>query len=163
MDKTISLEVAIRFKKWFPQADVDDYELKSKINPSYNCAAWAACETKSKWWPTHLKGYFWPKGIGKEATIDNFILAYELQGYKVCESHDLEEGFEKIAIYAIGEEVQHVARQLASGKWTSKVGDYEDIEHKDVLVLSSPVYGKPVKFMQRSFNREKAVPDEEKI
>ncbi len=63
-------------------------------------------------------------------------------GYQESDSIELEEGFEKIAIYADKRnEFRHVARQLENGKWTSKLGDWEDIEHNTLKALESPQYG----------------------
>jgi hypothetical protein len=45
--------------------------------------------------------------------------------------------------------IEHVARQLRSGKWTSKLGDWEDIEHDDPYALECEDYGKIAKFMKR--------------
>jgi hypothetical protein len=48
-----------------------------------------------------------------------------------CEGSGLEVGFEKIALYALPDgEPTHAARQLLSGKWTSKLGRWQDIEHE---------------------------------
>jgi hypothetical protein len=41
----------------------------------------------------------------------------------------LEPGFLKVALYGTGLTYTHAARQLADGKWTSKLGKGEDIEH----------------------------------
>ena len=61
----------------------------------------------------------------------------------------LEQGIEKIAIYADGKVYEHAARQLANGKWTSKMGKGEVIEHDTPEDLVGPAYGQVVKFMQR--------------
>src|SRR5438045_882531 len=41
----------------------------------------------------------------------------------------VESGFEKVALYDNGLFYTHAARQLSSGKWTSKLGKEDDIEH----------------------------------
>ena len=51
-------------------------------------------------------------------------------GFVMRDDGDHEIGLEKIALYATDDdEYTHVARQLPSGKWTSKLGGLEDIEH----------------------------------
>jgi hypothetical protein len=60
----------------------------------------------------------------------------------------VETGLEKVAIFAKGETALHVARQLPSGKWTSKIGRWEDIEH-DLLALEGERYGEVAQIMQR--------------
>ena len=67
----------------------------------------------------------------------------------MCESGELEENVEKLAIYATSDgKPQHIARQLPSGIWTSKLGRLEDIEH-ELAGLSGKLYGTVCKFMAR--------------
>jgi hypothetical protein len=57
-------------------------------------------------------------------------------------------GVEKIAIYVRSDIPSHVARQLPNGKWTSKLGLREDIEH-DLEALEGPEYGSVVLILSR--------------
>jgi hypothetical protein len=43
----------------------------------------------------------------------------------------------------------HMARQLTSGRWTSKLGELEDIEHLTLEQLSGSDYGQAVQFLKR--------------
>jgi hypothetical protein len=66
----------------------------------------------------------------------------------------LEAGFEKIALHAktglFGELLPtHAAYQLDNGNWTSKLRDFEDIEHMRVGCLDGPQYGTVVQYMKR--------------
>lgn len=61
----------------------------------------------------------------------------------------MEVGFEKIALYAKGNEFMHVARQSPNGKWSSKLGRLEDVEHDSLEVLEGDAYGYPKLFMRR--------------
>jgi len=54
----------------------------------------------------------------------------------VCRDSELELGFEKIAIYTRNGLVQHVSRQLASGRWTSKMASGCDAEHVTPEILA---------------------------
>jgi len=56
------------------------------------------------------------------------------------DSFELEIGFEKVAIYARDGTPLHAARQITSGKWVSKLGPREDIEH-DLHGLAGNIYG----------------------
>ncbi len=49
---------------------------------------------------------------------------------------------------------QHFARQLPNGKWTSKLGDLNDIEHDDLKCLICTEYGTP----QIVFKRKRHAP-----
>ncbi len=61
-----------------------------------------------------------------------------------------EPGIEKVAIFADESGCpKHMARQLPSGKWTSKLGHDEDIEHSDLAVLEGGDYGRVVSILAR--------------
>jgi len=47
------------------------------------------------------------------------------------------------------QEFRHVAAQLPGGRWTSKLGDWEDIEHVSLDVLRGPIYGTHYILMKR--------------
>ncbi len=47
----------------------------------------------------------------------------------VSDNDQLEPGFEKVALFAIAGVPKHAARQLQTGRWISKLGPMEDIEH----------------------------------
>lgn len=61
----------------------------------------------------------------------------------------LEQGFEKVALYGSGAEYTHAARQLPSGKWTSKLGKAEDIEHDTPEDVAGGLYGELIEIMTR--------------
>jgi len=59
-------------------------------------------------------------------------------------------GFEKVALFAeSGLLYTHAARQLASGRWTSKLGGAEDVEHDRPNDVAGGVYGEVVQIMRR--------------
>jgi hypothetical protein len=81
------------------------------------------------------------------------MAAYETLGYTLCFDGALQDGIEKIALYgkgAVGSEVPtHAALQLESGKWTSKLGPFEDVHHDTPDDAMGPVYGRVLCFMSR--------------
>ena len=112
--------------------------------------AWAAEDATRWWWPTNQQ--YWPPAAPKEVSIAAFIEAFTILGYEPCDDPALETGFEKIAIYhryPLG--VQHAARQLLSGKWTSKIGSGVDIEHEHPSDLEGHEYGTVAQYMRRRF------------
>jgi hypothetical protein len=141
----------------FPNLRKGEYEVTSDEDWSYNCIAFAAVRTDLPWWPTaeDMEGVFWPAGVPREETLESFLLAFGIAGYIPCAGPDLEPGFEKIALYADADgKTSHAARQLPSGSWTSKLGDWEDIEHRTLAALegepaTKPAYGKVVCYMKR--------------
>lgn len=119
----------------------------SPASKEYNCIAWAAGDSKKFWWP--LGGY-WPPNTPREVTLDMFERIFNNLGYERCSNADLEPGYRKIAIYAKSDgKPTHAARQLDNGKWTSKLGKREDVEH-DSLILPILDYGLPVLILRRS-------------
>ena len=115
----------------------------------YNCFAWAACDVKKVWLPN--PDFYWPPGIAYDPTVTGYIAAFSTLGYECCENGDLEDGFEKVVIYRWGDGVvSHMARQLHSGKWTSKIGGLEDIEHHSPEELEGGYYGTVVQYMKRA-------------
>jgi hypothetical protein len=135
----------------FPSLESSGYRFTSDATREYNCIAWAAGEDDIWWWPHHDS--YWPDGISKEEKIEVFIEAYQTIGYEICKTSTFEKEYEKIAIYTKiidGKSVPtHAARQLSDGKWTSKLGEAEDIEHNDLNAISGSVYGCAVCFMKR--------------
>jgi hypothetical protein len=141
-----------RIEKWFPNLEPVEYEITSECTPTYNCIAWAAgCD--DMWWdPVGPPGYYWPDGVPNDDSTETLIQVYSLHGFELCDSGAVESGFDKLVIYVEDGAYLHAARQTADGKWTSKLGEFEDIEHKNLAGLAGrdPAYGKPEVFMRRA-------------
>jgi hypothetical protein len=137
-------------EKIFPNLSNGGYSLTSPATPEYNCIAWAAGEDEVWWWPDPNNDYYWPSEVPRVETIEAFIKAYEGLGYSVCSNAELENGFEKVAIYINSNgEPTHVARQLDSGDWTSKLGQSEDIKHLTLDGLVGNSYGSVAVILKR--------------
>ena len=107
-----------------------------------------------RWWEPFVvpppPGIYWPAEATPDNTLPAWAEAYATRGFVCCASGVLEAEFVKIAIYADERDVpQHVARQLASGHWTSKLGGLEDIEHATLEVLEDGDYGRVRMFLKR--------------
>jgi hypothetical protein len=77
-------------------------------------------------------------------------MAFEWKGYRRCKSPVLERGVEKVAIFVgPNDNPLHAARQLESGRWISKCGDCEDIEHMTLAAVQGNAYGKAKAFLKR--------------
>ncbi|PSO43049.1 hypothetical protein BRC19_03300 [Candidatus Saccharibacteria bacterium QS_5_54_17] len=126
------------------------YKVTSPQDDRYNCIAWAAGSTNRWWWPSQFS--YWPEEAALECTIEAFEEVYRLLDYEVCEDSSLEDGYEKIAIYADSHGIPtHAAKQLQNGKWSSKLGGFEDIEHESLWSLEGNNYGKVVLFMKKPY------------
>jgi hypothetical protein len=89
--------------------------------------------------------YVWPGDYlpeTEEPGPDDVAKIFEANGFERCESADREEGYDRVAIYAVHDRFTHVSRQQEDGWWASKIGDLEDIEHASLSVLEGGAYGK---------------------
>src|SRR6266568_673062 len=108
----------------FPKLKSEGYQITSPDTYDYNCFAWAAEDTTQWWSPLRVHGYYWPNEVERQTTVAAFLELYKHEAdFLPCDDGDVEEGFEKIAIYvnATGD-VTHAARQKPNGAWTSKLG-----------------------------------------
>lgn len=134
----------------FPNLLNSDYSITSPPSPEYNCIDWAASDTNAWWEPDSQNLYYWPPEVSRKYTLDSHIKAYEILGYTLCHDVNYEKGFEKIAIYVDSNgKPTHAARQLSSGKWTSKLGQLEDIEHTTLDDISGSHYGSVAVILKR--------------
>jgi hypothetical protein len=116
------------------------FVITSARDASYNCVSWAALDQDNWWWPS--EDDYWPQGIEKKVTIECFIAAFATLGYEICNSVQLEESLEKIVIFTKEGTPTHVARQLPTGRWTSKLGHEFDIAHAELDDLTGKKFGK---------------------
>ena len=132
----------------FPNLRRTSYSLASPPSVRYNCIAWAAGDTSRWWWPMDHPAYYWPTQPRVES-LEGFIEAFSTLAFESCDSREPEAGYEKVAIYATEDDnPTHMARQLATGEWTSKCGKLEDIVHT-LEGLEGFLYGRVVRILRR--------------
>ncbi|MBI5237788.1 MAG: hypothetical protein HY887_05125 [Deltaproteobacteria bacterium] len=126
-------------------------QITSSESVDYNCIAWAAGDDKHWWEPDLMQIYYWPPKAPRLWTLDAVIKAYETIGFVVCKNGTLEAGFTKIALFVNAFTFPtHAARLLPTGRWTSKCGDKEDIEHDLIEVCGPPFnYGNIACYMKK--------------
>jgi hypothetical protein len=149
------MDINAELEQDWPNLARTNYRVTSPHTGNYNCIAWGVGEDDRWWSPLPEDDYYWPEGVVREVSVGAFVRAYGTLGFVVCEDGKLEAGVEKLAIY-VGSDgrPQHVARQLVSGLWTSKLGRLEDIEH-ELKGLSGELYGTVHLFMRHDFPRER--------
>jgi len=140
-------EVRIELERLFPGLVGTDYQITSPATGNYNCIAWAAGETHRAWWPQ--PGVYWPSRAPRLVSIPAFVEAFQLHGFEISPNGELEDGLEKIVIYAKHKEPTHAARQLSDGAWTSKLGLLVDIVHILPDHVAGSQYGAPFCVMAR--------------
>lgn len=124
------------------------FRITSPRDSSYNCLAFAGHDTRRCWHPSAFGSLYWPEGAPADDTLDGWISAYGILGFAPSTSPDLEPGLEKLAIYADRDFPLHVARQLQTGLWTSKLRPQEDVEH-ELAGLEGDEYGRVVAVLAR--------------
>jgi hypothetical protein len=137
-----------RLRQSFPKLTDQNHSISSPASDNYNCVAWAYEVSNKKMWPG-ARDYYWPPDVAGGDTLQALIQLYLDAGYEQCDSGQREDRFKKVAIYVNQEGPQHVARQLESGRWTSKLGDLEDIEHDTLDILEGEDYGKATVFLRK--------------
>src|SRR4051794_32435817 len=122
----------------FPRLTEHNHRVTSPATAEYNCIAWSAGVT-DRWWQP---GVYWPVATPEDDFgIGVLEQAFVALGFEGCDDDSLEVGFEKVALYGSSLFYNHAARQLPDGKWTSKLGRSEDIEHGTPNDVAGGVHG----------------------
>jgi hypothetical protein len=123
-----------------------NFILTSLNTDQYNCISWALGITNRR---TQLYDHL-GNGIVDAA---EYIKLFNRHGFILTKNRDFEKNKTKIAVYISGDtvnkEFKHVARLLSNSKWTSKLGDWEDIEHDTPEALIGKSYGEEIIIMER--------------
>lgn len=136
----------------FPQLTEQNHHVTSPPDLEYNCIAWA-CDDNKHWWEPGI--YLPDPSIIDDYGLGVLVKLFQLLGYSSCDNDALEPGFEKVALFGSTLFYTHAARQLPDGKWTSKLGKLEDIEHNQTEDIAGGVYGEVMEIMKRP-NRQQA-------
>lgn len=114
--------MAVDLEALFPGLRSSGYAITSPADDIYNCIAWAANDPLHWWWPDILKARYWAADVLREETVAAFQEAFGSLGDTVCAGEEMEASVEKVALFADAEGFPtHAARQLPSGRWTSKL------------------------------------------
>jgi hypothetical protein len=133
----------------FPGLRGKSYQVRSPKDSRYNCVAFAAGDDHTWWWPDAAGDDTWPAAVPRAETVEAFRDAFATFGYVVCDDDSPEIGYEKIALFALAGLPKHASRQIPGGRWVSKLGLSEDIEHA-LHDLAGTVYGSVVLVMKRA-------------
>jgi hypothetical protein len=139
----------------FPNLAVAGYEITSCAADYPNCVGYALGDMEHFWDPDgaalRLPPYRWILELPLDWKLETVtaIFSHDPYRYEPCGlDANLEAGYEKVAIYVDDRdnEVSHVARQLMNGKWTSKLGPDEDIDHDTLEALEADTLNFPNAF-----------------
>jgi hypothetical protein len=111
----------------------------SQATPKHNCIAYAFGDTTRWWWPK--RPFYWPTAAPSEVTVHAFEQLLAHKGYRESATEQPEDGKHKIALFVTADgRPTHMASQLKTGRWSSKIGQNVDVEH-DLADLFGPQYG----------------------
>lgn len=125
------------------------YSEESIATDTYNCIAFAFGDTQNWWWPKRGYGIYWPPGFPLSDSEDTLVAILEVHGFSKCQSYEQEAGYEKVVIYCRDGRIKHAARQLRSGRWASKLGEEQDIEHERAEHVEGDAYGSIAQILRR--------------
>jgi hypothetical protein len=128
---------------------LQQYTITRDIDKKYNAVAWAMFDRQRCWDPEPFDNFYWPDNLPRQRTLRVFEQLFEDHEYEYTDNFHLESGYEKIAIYVLNGQPTHVARQEHSGKWTSKVGNCEEIMHLNPRHLESDELGNIATILKR--------------
>ena len=134
-----------RREQHFPNLGLSDFEFTSLRDEDYNCVAWGL-ESKEDWIQ------FKDEEGNYDLRICTYLKYFEERGYSIITDLNVNETTSKVAIYFDNNtgDFKHVSRQLDNGRWTSKIGDWEDLSHSSIEVLLGKSYGNDFVLMQKN-------------
>ena len=129
------------------------------VSDDYNCIAWAL-GNRNAWWEPYAPGSivedrgYWPDGLPHDRAPETLRELFRQQGFVDCEDGDLDPHSVKIALYQLPAEDgsykwTHVARQLRTGLWTSKLGNSYEVTHRRPDDLDGELYGEVYAYMAK--------------
>ena len=147
--------IARRREKRFPNLVASGYKKTSDETSTYNCLAWAVGDTTKWWQPNSVEpGHWWPPLAPAGPQVEIYAQALETLRFKRCQKPRWEKGVLTIALFTKPNgHFAHAAKLLANGKWSSKLGDWEDITHNTLAALESDgtreAYGKVAIYLRK--------------
>ena len=147
----------------FPKLKQTQHAITSDSDKNYNCVAWVLGKTKEFWTPFGLiipasfPPYRWHSDVPQDGSLSSYKVLFQKFGFSMAGDSKPERGYEKIALYEQDDKFTHVAKQVDESKWSSKLGDIEDIEHElKSLEKKGPLaYGRVACFMKRPKSRRR--------
>ena len=138
---------------WFPKlGDDPNFKITSDCTPAYNCIGWAL-GMNDVWvgldHPTNYAWNWWPEGVPCNEKKESLIALFEYFGFTRCDNANMENNYDKVALYADEQGWTHAAKVIGEGVLHSKIGTAWDINHGDDDIFSDTSYGSIFVFMKR--------------
>lgn len=145
----------------FQGLEKDEVFLSSSMSPedsNYNCIAWAYQLMKDRWMQPPKGCYipdldaisWWPNGVADGEEKACLKEAFEQVGFTECKTWEHEDGYIKVALYEKDGFWTHAARESRTTRsWMSKLGQGNDIYHKNPYTIEGDMYGKVYCLMKK--------------
>lgn len=118
------------------------------MDPRYNCIAWAM-GTQMIWVDHNIAvGHWWPEGIPREDSYVALAEAFRSVGFTDCKDSEMEEGYDKVALYGLNGHWLHASRIWDTGHEHSKFGCNHDGIHPSNC-FQGTMYGEIYMYMKR--------------
>ena len=115
---------------------------------------------RDQWWEPYAAGGIaedrghWPEGLPHDREPDTLRELFRREGFVGCEDGRLDPVMVKIALYQMRDDEggyiwTHVARQLKTGLWTSKLGSSYEVTHRSIGDLEGELYGAVYAYMAK--------------
>jgi hypothetical protein len=131
----------------FPNSFIEPLTITSPETPQYNCVAWALGDTEH-WWEAD-EDYLWLDTSEFDNSLSTMQSFFHYFGFKPIDKPNFKNKIEKIALFSDdGIYCTHVAKQLSTKIWTSKLGVSHDVTHT-LAALEEGIYGNVVMILQK--------------
>ena len=138
------------FIKEFPILYREGFKIVEQPSPWYNCIAYAAGDTAQWCWPDGIN--YWPPWATQNNRMESLEEMFAGLGFEQCNDGSPEDGYQKVALYAVQGRFQHAAAQTPNERWRSKMGQGPVIEHLSPESLSGGMYGDAAAYIRRALN-----------
>ena len=139
--------------EWFPVlADDSHFEITSDCTPAYNCIGWALGMNDvwvGLYHPSQFAWSWWPQGVPCDEKQESLIALFEYFGFEQTTIDDIEDGYDKVALYSNAEGWTHAARVIGNNVLHSKIGTAWDIHHSGGNIFAATEYGNIFAYMKR--------------
>lgn len=155
-----------KLTKLFSGLNDENFTIKSRLTPGYNCIAWAM-GFDDRWvdcFPDDsvARKKWWPEGVDRDFRPETLVRAFEKMGFVKCDDDTIESDYDKVALYKVSPLVDsstgviiaeegwtHAARVIGNNCYHSKMGGLFDIHHYAGNIFEGSLYGVVYQFMKR--------------
>ena len=155
-------QIKEEFYQYFPDLRRDSkFDITSPETDIYNCIAFAmGFEDRRVDYSPEIEGHWWPPIPVCDEKPSSLVEAFRFMKFIECEDGSIEEGYDKVALYKVKEGYNqfgiwepehwtHASKIVDVNECHSKMGEMNDIHHRDGDVFAGTIYGEIFQYMKR--------------